>query len=171
MLTDVGGASQTTTYGYDNNSNATSITDPLSAISPTRTFDALNRLTNITDAASRPRAVTYDAHNRPLTVTDPKGNATSYVYDGWGDMIQQTSPDSGTTVFYYDPDCNRHDQEGRDGIKYTSATYDALDRPLTRTYPADSSLNVAFTYDQSGHGDGIGHLTSLTDQAGSLSLS
>jgi YD repeat-containing protein len=43
---------------------------------------------------------------------------------------------------------------------------------LTRAYPADSSLNVAFAYDQAGHGDGIGRLTSLTyDQAGSLSRS
>ena len=29
----------------------------------------------------------------------------------------------------------------------------------------------SFTYDQSGHGNGVGHLTSLTDQAGSLSRS
>jgi YD repeat-containing protein len=50
-------------------------------------------------------------------------------------------------------------------------TYDALDRILTRTYPADSTLNVAFTYDQTGHGKGIGRLTSLTDQSGSLSRS
>src|SRR5207245_2500209 len=46
---------------------------------------------------------------------------------------------------------------------------DALDRVLTTTYPADSSLNVAYKYDQTGHGSGIGRLTSLTDAAGSLS--
>ena len=28
------------------------------------------------------------------------------------------------------------------------------------------TLNVAFTYDQTGHGEGIGRLTSLTDQVG-----
>ena len=85
-------------------------------------------------------------------------------------MIQQASPDSGTTVFWYDKDSNVTTKKDA-SVQYTSATYDALDRPLTRTYPADSSLNVAFTYDQSGHGSGVGHLTSVTDQAGSLSLS
>ena len=43
MLTDVGGVSQTTTFGYDSNSNVTSITDPLSHVT-NQTFDALNRL-------------------------------------------------------------------------------------------------------------------------------
>ena len=87
-----------------------------------------------------------------------------------GDAIQQVSPDAGTTVFWYDPDSNVTTKKDAN-IHYTSATYDALDRPLTRTYPADSSLNVAFTYDQTGHGKGVGHLTSLTDQVGSLSRS
>ena len=51
----------------------------------------------------------------------------------------------------------------------TNATYDALDRILTRAYPADSTLNVGFTYDEAGHGFGIDRLTSVTDQSGSLS--
>jgi RHS repeat-associated protein len=40
---------------------------------------------------------------------------------------------------------------------------------LTTTYPNDASENVAYTYDQAGHGFGIGHLTSLKDAAGTLS--
>ena len=51
----------------------------------------------------------------------------------------------------------------------TNMTYDALDRILTRAYPADSSINVAFTYDQGGHGSGVLRLTSVTDAAGNLS--
>ena len=95
---------------------------------------------------------------------------TSYVYDGFGDTIQQTSPNTLTTTYFYDGDRN---QTGKvqAGINFSSATYDADDRILTRTYPANSTLNVAFTYDQAGHGDGIGRLTSLTDQVGSLSRS
>ena len=43
---------------------------------------------------------------------------------------------------------------------------------LTRTYPADSTLNVSITYDSAATATTrIGHLTSLTDQAGSLSRS
>jgi len=39
------------------------------------------------------------------------------------------------------------------------------------TFPADSAENVTYTYDQSGHGDGVGRLTSVTDAAGTLSRS
>jgi RHS repeat-associated protein len=171
MLTDVGGVSQTTTYGYDSNGNVTSITDPLSHATA-RTFDALNRLKTTINAVHDLVQFAYDAHDRPLTVTDGKGNATNFVYDGFGDAIQQASPDSGTTVWFYDPDSNATGRV-QAGVNYSSATYDALDRPLTRTYPADSTLNVTYVWDQTtGHGTGIGNLTSVTaDQAGSLSLS
>ncbi len=96
MLTDVGGVSQTTTFGYDSNSNVTTITDPFSHVTH-QTFDALNRLTTYKNAVlNNLVTITYDAHDRPLTVTDGKGNTTSYVYDGFGEAIQQISPDSGT---------------------------------------------------------------------------
>ena len=49
MLTDVGGESQTTTFGYDSNSNITKITDPLSHVT-NNTYDALNRLSTSKDA-------------------------------------------------------------------------------------------------------------------------
>ena len=42
---------------------------------------------------------------------------------------------------------------------------------MTMTFPADSAENVAYTYDQSGHGSGVGRLTSVTDAAGALSRS
>lgn len=53
----------------------------------------------------------------------------------------------------------------------TQYTYDALDRVLTKTFPSHSAENVIYTYDQSGHGAGIGRLTSVTDAAGTLSRS
>jgi YD repeat-containing protein len=115
-------------------------------------------------------SIKYDSHSRPLTVTDPRGRATTFVYDGFGDAIQQNSPDTLKTIFYYDPDSNLTGQN-QSGINFSSATYDALDRLLTRTYSADSTLNVSNTYDQAGHGFGIGRLTSDTDQVGSLSRS
>ena len=168
-LTDVGGMSQTTAFGYDSQSNDLSITDPLLHVSQ-QTFDALNRLKSATDVVKDLSTYTYDAHDRPLTVTDPRGKVTSYVYDGFGEVIQQISPDTGTTVWHYDADGNVASKTDAASV-VTNMTYDALDRILTRTYPADSTLNVAFTYDQASHGKGIGRLTSLTDQSGSLSRS
>lgn len=46
-----------------------------------------------------------------------------------------------------------------------------MDRRLTSTYPGDGAQNVSATYDQSGHGFGIGQLTSLVDAAGTLNRS
>src|SRR5207248_402636 len=100
-----------------------------------------------------------------------KGNATSWVYDGFGEAIQQKSPDTLKTIYYYDPDSNVTGIN-QTGIHFSSATYDADDRLLTRTYTGDSTLNVSATYDQNGHFKGVGRLTSVTaDQVGSQSLS
>jgi YD repeat-containing protein len=94
VLQDIGGMNQTTTYTYDNNGNAVTITDP-DANQKKQTFDPLNRLSTVTDPP--PGGVTtntYDQHDRILTVTDPNNNVTSYVYDGFGDKIQTVSPDT-----------------------------------------------------------------------------
>ena len=171
VLQDTGGVGQTTAYSYDSEGNALSITDPLTHVTQ-QSFDALNRLSQVTQPSPVGGTIvtTYDAHDRPLTVTDPNGNVTSYVYDGFGDVIDQVSPDSGTTLYYYDADGNLMKKENADKV-VTTFTYDALDRVLTTRYPADSTENVAYAYDQSGHGSGIGRLTSLTDAAGTLSRS
>lgn len=160
---------QSYTRTFDKNGNALTITDPLSHAT-TQVFDALNRLYKSTDANAGITQLTFDAHDRPLTVSDPDSNVTSYVYDGFGNMIQEASPDKGTTVFHYDGQGNLTQKVDAASV-VENRTFDALDRPLTVTYPADATLNVAFTYDQTGHGKGIGRLTSLTDAAGSLSRS
>lgn len=167
-LTDVGGAGQTTTLTYDADGNALTVKDGLSHTT-TRTFDALNRLSTSTDANSGVVTVTYDAHDRLLTVQDQNGNTTSYVYDGFGDTIQQASPDTGTTVYHYDNNGNFTSKTDALSV-VTNQTFDKLDRVLTTAYPADTTLNVAYTYDQTGTGYsfGIGRLTSLTDKVGSL---
>jgi RHS repeat-associated protein len=169
-LTDSGGVSgETTTFIYDNQGNATSITDPLSHAA-TRVFDALNRLHTSTDATSGVTTTGYDAHDRPLSVQTPNGATTAYVYDGFGEMIQESSPDRGTSVYHYDPDGNLTQRvDGNSAVM--NQTFDAADRILTRAFPADSSLNVTYTYDQTGHGKGIGRLTTLADAAGTLSIS
>jgi RHS repeat-associated protein len=167
-LTDVGGQGQTTTFTYDKDGNALTIKDGVGNTT-TRVFDALNRLSKSTDANSGVAQWTYDAHNRPLTVEDQNSHTTSYVYNGFGDVIQQTSPDTGTTVYHYDNNGNLTSKTDAASV-VTNQTFDKLDRVLTTSFPADSTLNVAYTYDQTGTGFsfGIGRLTSLTDQAGSL---
>ena len=167
MITDTGGAGQVTRFGYDPNGNALTIADPLARVT-TRAFDTRDRLFKLTDPLGGLATVTFDAHDRPLSVTAPSGAITSYVYNGFGDLIQTTSPDTGKTVYRYDLAGNL--VQKIDAASTTANySYDALDRALTATYPADVAVNVAYVYDQAGHGFGIGRLTGVTDAIGTLS--
>lgn len=166
---DTGGAGQVRAYGYDGDGNAVSLTDPLNRTTA-QSFDALNRLATITDPANGVTTTSYDAHDRPLTVTAPNNAVTSYVYDGFGDLIQTTSPDTGKTVYRYDAAGNLAQKVDAAGA-ITNLTYDALNRVLTKTFPADAAESVAYTYDQAGHGFGMGQLTSVSDAVGMLSRS
>ncbi len=73
-------------------------------------------------------------------------------------------------MYTYDKDRNLT-QVVLAGSLTANMTYDALDRWLTTGYPGDTTLNISNTYDQTtGHGFGIGRLTSATDKVGSLGL-
>jgi len=167
-LVDTAGAGQTTTRTFDPNGNVLTVEDALNHTT-TNTYDGLNRLSSSTDANAGVTTPIYDTHDRVVSVTDANGNMTAYIRDGFGDVIQQTSPDSGVAVFHYDADANLTSKTDALGI-VTNQNFDALDRPLTTTYPADAPENVSYTYDQTGIGFsfGVGRLTSVTDAAGSL---
>ena len=167
-LTSVGGMSQTTTFQYDDNGNVAGYLPP--ALHFGYLFDQLDRATRMTFyTISGYNYAAFDAHDRVTSRTDTLSHSTSYVFDGFGDVIQATSPDTGAAVYHYDSDGNLTQKVDAASIT-VNHTYDALDRVLTTTYPASIGENVAYTYDQTGTGFsfGIGRLTSLTDQAGSL---
>ncbi len=75
-------------------------------------------------------------------MTDPRGNVTTFTYDGLGNTTQISNPDTLTTTYKFDSAGNLTKQTDARAV-VTNYTYDALDRMLTRTYPADSSLNVS----------------------------
>jgi RHS repeat-associated protein len=169
MLQDIGGVGQTTIYTYDGNGNAVTITDPLNHQTQ-HAFDALNRPITTTDHAGNVTQTSYDAHDRIISATDPNLNTTQYIYDGFGDLIQQVSPTTGTTVYRYDLAGNLIQRVDARGV-VANFTYDALDRVATTAYPGAAAENITYTYDQPGHGFGVGRLTSVADAAGTLSRS
>jgi len=164
-LTDRDHPGNETTYAYDDNSNLTSTLDPNSNAT-TYAFDGLNRLTSQTDTLS---GVTTNAINdldQTTSVTDPRSNATTYVYNAFGDITSMTSPDTGTTTYTHDKAGNIKSQTDASSV-VTNYTYDELNRLLTTSYPADTSLNVTLTYDSvTGCGDSKGKLCSVTDASG-----
>ncbi|MGI9304468.1 MAG: DUF6531 domain-containing protein [Gammaproteobacteria bacterium] len=159
----VGANNQTTRYEYDDNGNQTLITDPLNR--PTRSdYDPLDRLIATTDPLQGQTTYGYDNQDNLTTVTDPRSLITTYTYNGLGDLLTQASPDTGATTYTTDAAGNRGSQTGARGITANYA-YDALDRLTAIQYPT-TSLNVTYTYDDPGAGNGIGRLTAMSDASG-----
>ena len=161
------GAGQTSSYAYDPNGNLTGVMDGRSLMT-TNSYDALDRLSQVKDPAGGLTTYTYDQHDRITQVAAPNGAAISYALDGFGRATTTSSPDTGATTASYDLADNRTSSTDGAGVVVNN-TYDALNRPTSTTYPSDSSENVAKTYDQTGHGFGVGNLTSVTDAVGSVS--
>ena len=158
-----------TRYEYDGNGNLTKLTDPRSAVTQTA-FDALNRVKQVTDALNGVTKTAYDLRDNPVSVTDPRLHATTYSVNGFGFVTSVVSPDSGTTSFTYDLAGNVKSRTDARKI-VTNYTYDALDRPLTRTFPSATAENVTFVYDATAGGNyGVGRMTSVTDAAGTASF-
>jgi RHS repeat-associated protein len=112
---------------------------------------------------------TYDALDRLTQVTDPNGLNTTYQYDGLSDLTSTTSPDAGVTARTFDAAGNVLTGTDANGNTVTY-TYDALDRRLSASY-ADSTQNIAYTYDEPNSVTGcttsypIGHLTRVVENA------
>lgn len=157
-----GTSAVTTTYGYDNEGNVTSVADPMSR-STTQTYDELNRLTQSTDPLSGTTLQGYNALDQLTSVTDPRGKVTSYAHNALGDLLQLVSPDTGSTNMTYDSGGNlatNTDARSKAG----TFSYDALNRLTSASY-ADQTIN--YTYD--GGTNQKSHLTQVTDNSGTTS--
>lgn len=161
-----------TGFTYDANGNNQLVTDALSRVTD-NDYDPLNRLARTLQDVGGIAAETkfeYDALDRLTKVTDPKGLDTIYQYNGFGDLIQLTSPDTGITTYTYDNGGNRRTQSDARGIT-TNYVYDALNR-LSGIYYPTSSLNVGYFYDTVnpactvGETFAIGRLSKMTDSSG-----
>lgn len=143
----------TVSYTYDENNNRLAMADHLGTT--TWVYDALNRVTAVTDPFGRQLGYTYDAvgnrtgltyaDGRTLTyayydndwlhaVTDPAGNTTTYTRDGVGLPVLTSNPND--TV--------------------SEATYDRANRLLAlndrQTSGAQETISAfSYTYNEIGH--------------------
>jgi len=128
----------------------------------------------LAQTANTKTTYTYDALNRVTEVTDPSGFNTTYQYDGLSDPTSTTAPDSGTKSLTFDAAGNVLTALDANGNTVTY-TYDVVDRRLTASY-ADSTLNVVYHYDQPNSATGcavsypIGHLTQVVENAVTTTL-
>ncbi|HEV3037570.1 MAG TPA: NucA/NucB deoxyribonuclease domain-containing protein [Candidatus Angelobacter sp.] len=128
-------------------------------------YDALGNLVQVTQQGGtsdtskwRVRRFTYDSRSRLLTANNPESGTITYFYDNNGNLTQKVMPSPNQTG------------TASHTISYA---YDALNRITGKAYSWQNSQNgklpqgtavVSYTYDE--RSNGIGHLTGLTDQAG-----
>ncbi|MGH7603207.1 MAG: hypothetical protein ACRENK_04320 [Gemmatimonadaceae bacterium] len=157
LFQEIGAASQTTQYAYDNQGNVTSVTDPLTKVT-SNAYDVLNRLRQVTDPALGVTQYAYNGLDALTSVTDPRSLATSYTVDGLGNLTQQVSPDTGSTANTYDAAGNLLAQTDAKA-QTTSYVYDALNRVTLITF--QDGAKQAYAYDQGANG--LGRLSSITE--------
>lgn len=102
------------------------------------TYDPLNNLTKITDAAGNIRNFTYNALSRLTksedlhTTADTTFASTTYIYDDTGNVSSKLDAKN----------------------QAVSYTYDDINRVLTENYTGASGTEVTYIYDTCGYGKG-----------------
>ncbi len=70
------------------------------------TWDAMLRLTSITDTSGQVTSLGYELKTDPLKltkVTDPSGKSTRFEFDLKGQLVRTINPEGGVTTFAYGP--------------------------------------------------------------------
>jgi RHS repeat-associated protein len=109
----------------------------------------------------------YDVVDNLTTITDHAGNVTTFTWDSLGRKVEEKAPDRGSWTYQYDNAGNLTGMTDARGLK-TAFTYDALNRLKTKQWGPPGGEQAAWSYDEPGHGAGIGRLTSVADPTGKL---
>ena len=157
----IGARNQKTTRAYDNNSNITSVTDPLNNVTQ-HSYDSFNRLIQTIDPKGQSSFFAYNENDLTVAVTDTRTLVTHYTYDGLENLSGTESPDAGATTRTFDAAGNVLTETDARG-KTTTHAYDALNRVVGTTFADGKS--ISYQYDQGTNG--IGRLTRITDAVGS----
>ena len=83
-------------YVYDTNGNRSLMIDPTGLTA--YNFDALNRLTSITNNQQQTTTFTYDALGRRTSMTHNNGVVTNYEYDAASQLLSLVHQLGATTI-------------------------------------------------------------------------
>lgn len=163
LIGEISAEGYRTTHHYDKNGNRVESIDALGRATRIA-YDGLNRVSSVTDALGGVTRTDYTARGDIAQVIDARGITTRYERNGFGEVVKQISQDTGTTTFAYDAAGNLVTRTDARGV-VTQYRYDALNRLLAVHYPADSTLDVAYHYDNTS-ALGVGRLDRVSDQTG-----
>ncbi len=143
------------TYAHDNVGNIIEVKTPTQTIS--KTYDALNRLSTVTDAQGI-TSYTYDAIGRQTQIVYPNGTTTNYVYDSRNRVTSITHKSSGGATlqsFTYTLDAvgNRTqvvESSGRT-VNYTYNNVNQLTQEVVTNDPSGNNTTTTYSYDLVGN--------------------
>jgi RHS repeat-associated protein len=136
-------------FEYDARGNLTRAENSL--ISYAFTYDALNRLIEVTDRDNRTIQYTYDANSNRLSLTDPLGRTIQYSYNQLGRLSGLETP-AGSFSFGYDSLGRRAALTFPNGLS-SAATFDAASNLSSLAFKdATATLtSTTYAYDRIGN--------------------
>jgi RHS repeat-associated protein len=143
-------------YGYDANGNVTRLVYP-GGKTVLYAYDRLNRLTNVTDWASRQTRLEYDLANRVKKIIRPNGTVRELNYDAAGEttnILERTA--AGTPIAFFKLNWNSAARVEWEFVAPLPHAY----TPPTRTMTFDDDNRIATFNGQSVTHDADGNLTS-----------
>lgn len=134
-------------------------------------YDAYGKLTRVREQLNGQffdTDYTYDALNRLVQVTDAQQHTSLFLYDSLGRKVVSLDADMGFWITLHDAAGNQVLQQDAKGQVLTF-TYDQLNRMVSKVYPDGSQCT--WGYDAPAHGSSIGRLTSVTSPSATADYS
>ncbi|MBI1746582.1 MAG: hypothetical protein HYR55_08340, partial [Acidobacteria bacterium] len=139
-------------YAYDATGNRVRLVDPQGGIT-SYDYDALNRLTRLTNRLNQTTRFTYDARSQRTQVAYPNGISTTYGYNNGQRLTSLLTRSSGSVLLNYQYTYDRVNNilTKTDLAGLNTFAYDGADRLISAMHPQTFNPRESFTYDTVGN--------------------